>query len=127
MQAEYRSRARSNVMTLTRARARLAGNQIGVCSPRATSVARDEVRILKRRWRAVEGDVYEPTEPVGLPVDEPHLIYQPGNFILFLPVRLGGAPWRRDFNFGLMIIRSRRQSGPRGCAARSERMTLNDI
>jgi len=31
MQAEYRSRARSNVMTLTRTRARLPGRQIGVC------------------------------------------------------------------------------------------------
>jgi hypothetical protein len=37
MQADYRSRVRSNVMTLTRTRARLSGNQIGVCSPRATA------------------------------------------------------------------------------------------
>jgi len=34
MQEDYRIRARSNVMTLTRTRARLSGNQIGVCSSR---------------------------------------------------------------------------------------------
>jgi hypothetical protein len=37
MQADYRSRVRSNVMTLTRTRARSPGNQIGVCSLRATA------------------------------------------------------------------------------------------
>jgi len=37
MQEDYRIRARSNVMTLTRTRARLSGNQIGVCSSRVTA------------------------------------------------------------------------------------------
>jgi hypothetical protein len=39
MQAEYRSRVRSNVMTLTRTRARLPGNQIGIWSPRERQLA----------------------------------------------------------------------------------------
>jgi hypothetical protein len=39
MQEDYRIRARSNVMTLTRTRARLSGNQIGVCSPRDRKLA----------------------------------------------------------------------------------------
>ena len=56
-------------------------------------------------------------------VDEPASDLQAWQFRIFSPVRLGGAPWRRHFNFDLMIVRSRRQGGPRGCAARSQRMT----
>ena len=37
MQADYRSRTRSNVRPLTHTRATLPGNQIGVCSSRATA------------------------------------------------------------------------------------------
>jgi len=124
MQEDYRIRARSNVMTLTRTRARLSGNQIGVCSPRATASSPSlGSMLLTPPWRAVEDDVYAHMEASGLAVDEPASDLQAWQLRIFSPVRLGGAPWRRHFNFGLMIVRSRRQSGPRGCAARSQRMT----
>lgn len=69
MQAEYRSRVRSNVMTLTRTRARLPGNQIGIWSPRERQLA--VAWEYCRCRRAVEGDVYERMEAGGLAVDEP--------------------------------------------------------
>jgi len=81
MQAEYRSRARSNVMTITRARASLPGNQIGVCSPRERQLA--VAWEYCRCRRAVEGDVYERMEAGGLSVDEPVSDLKHGNFILF--------------------------------------------
>jgi hypothetical protein len=37
MQADYRNRTLSNVRPITRTRASLPGDQIGVCSPRATA------------------------------------------------------------------------------------------
>jgi hypothetical protein len=81
MQAEYRSRVRSNVMTLTRTRARLPGNQIGICSPRERQLA--VAWEYCRCRRAVEGDVYERMEAGGLSVDEPVSDLKHGNFILF--------------------------------------------
>ena len=54
MQAEYRSRSRCNVMTLTRARAMLPGNQIGICSPRATAYG---IRRVGKAKRAHHQDV----------------------------------------------------------------------
>ena len=104
MQAEYRSRSRCNVMTLTRARAMLPGNQIGICSPRATvSSPVMKLGYLQRRWRAVEGDVYERMEAGGLPVDEPASDLQARQFhTIFAGSNSVALSWRRDFNFGLM-------------------------
>jgi hypothetical protein len=62
-------------MTLTRDRAGLPGNQIGVRSLRATGRSPSLGSTpLTPTWRAVEGDVHEPTEAGELIVDEPHLI-----------------------------------------------------
>jgi hypothetical protein len=79
-------------MTLTRARARLSGNQIGICSPRATSSSPSLGSLpLTPPWRAVEDDVYERMEAGGLPDGEPASDLQARQFRIFDSVALPGG------------------------------------
>jgi hypothetical protein len=75
-------------MTITRTRARLPGNQIGICSRRERQLA--VAWEYCRRRQAVEGDVYERWKPAGYPSMSPYRICKHGNFILFFA---GSTRW----------------------------------